>query len=237
MKPYKKILIMVLAVIVLAGAGVFGVRSHRKSNLNRLQTTTYDMPENYSQLPVNYSKYVYAFDPLDLEACVGSADYVFVGKIEKLVGTTYTDASYLENGKLTATPWTNYEVTVIKNIKGDLETGQTIPIRKFGGVAYGEEYLELIQDDTLPTVGETYIFLSDVDEKGELYVSGGAQTVSLFTMEGGNPSMTTKELDTARKETIAEYEKAFQNQNTQYRTYGERVCNYDKEALTAKTDK
>ena len=69
------------------------------------------------------SYYVDIYDPV---ALTSSADYAFVGNVVKNNGCEYEDGER---------PYTNYDIRVIKNLKGELRTDMDIPITKRGGIS------------------------------------------------------------------------------------------------------
>ena len=72
-------------------------------------------------LPIVYSHSDPSIDVHNPRALVGDADYVFVGEVVGVTGTEYTGAINY--------PYTNYEVEVLLNIKGELVL-EKIPVKK-----------------------------------------------------------------------------------------------------------
>jgi len=101
------------------------------------------------------------------------SDYVLVVRVEKYVRTRYPDSKLV--------PQTDYDVTILEVIKGNLEAGQKIPITKNGGIAKNRGYYGFYyNDDFMPEVGEVYVFLVSVDPDGKtLSVMGPHGTVPL----------------------------------------------------------
>jgi len=124
-------------------------------------------------IPVGYPEVTPPYDLSDPDLNVAARDYVFVGRIEKHVGTRHPDSQ--------ASPQTDYDVTALKMIKGNLEAGQEILITKQGGVSKDKSYVELFsEDDFMPEVGGVYIFLIAVLPDGEtLSVSSPYTTIPL----------------------------------------------------------
>lgn len=63
----------------------------------------------------------FAVDVDDPNETVGDADYVFLGRVDEDVDTLYKDPVTIETSdgaKEVSTPYTNYQVTVLQNIKG-----------------------------------------------------------------------------------------------------------------------
>ncbi|MDR2945055.1 MAG: hypothetical protein LBU81_08295 [Methanosarcinales archaeon] len=68
----------------------------------------------------------YAVDVSNPYELVGDADYVFAAKVDKMVGNTYNNPFVYSH--------TNYMITVLDNIKGELVADESIPIEKSGGL-------------------------------------------------------------------------------------------------------
>lgn len=124
----------------------------------------------------------YQFDINDFEMLVGYADFVFVGKVNKELGTLMKHGSEevetCEPINDPGTPYTNYEVIVEENIKGELITDKPIEIQKAGGYD-GEGRLVLFNNDLLPEEGKEYIFVVYVQQNGDLLASGENTTFLL----------------------------------------------------------
>jgi len=98
--------------------------------------------------------YPYDLDNPDLVAAC--ADYVFVGRVERYVGTRYLDTLPL--------PQTDYDVVILKVIKGNLESGQKIPITKNGGISKDKSYIDgYYNGEFMLETGVAYVFLVTVD--------------------------------------------------------------------------
>ena len=115
----------------------------------------------------------YVYDVSNPDLVVAFRDYVLVGRIERYVGTQYTDSP----------PYhcTNFEVTILEVIKGNLEAGQVIPIAKNGGISEDKTHVILNgESDFLPEVGGVYIFIISVcEDKKTLAVYDGYDVVPL----------------------------------------------------------
>ncbi|MGX7150587.1 hypothetical protein [Enterococcus ureasiticus] len=121
-----------------------------------------------------------------LEGKTLEADNIFVATLEEME-TTYPNPVYDENGKLISnTPKTNFKLNVIDNLRGDLPTGETIQAsRDYFGNGDGQEkgkFLTLIENDIIPEVGKTYVFLTFVLD-GELAILPGGEAPSNFPLE------------------------------------------------------
>ncbi|UOO38518.1 hypothetical protein IZU99_04505 [Oscillospiraceae bacterium CM] len=133
-------------------------------------------------IPTYYVHALYPINREDKQITVGDADYVFVGYVDKLVNTIYKYPLTIEteNGTKTVTsPYTNYYVTVLKNIKGNLQTNVSIPVQKNGGISEDGSMYIIPENDVLPQVNNTYIFLVYVQEDGTILVTGVNSNVKL----------------------------------------------------------
>lgn len=178
----KKILVTaatIALIICTAIASVTGLNLARTNKIEKIENTIYPITIDLDTAEKNYNELCWAYDIFDKAKHVGFMNNVFVGKVEKIMGTTYTDVSIDTFGKVSATPWTNYEVTVLGNIKGNLKTGITIPIRKWAGLEYGKTSISLFGGDTMPKQGRIYIFCAFADEEGELYIGCAESNIIL----------------------------------------------------------
>lgn len=60
----------------------------------------------------------------------------------------------------------------MENIKGELETDKPIPVQKAGGISEDGSSIVTFDDDVLPEVGQSYVFLAYAQDDGSLLVSG-----------------------------------------------------------------
>lgn len=127
------------------------------------------------KLPVSHLEGSFAINVDNPKETVGDADYVFLARVDQLVDTEYRYPVTIEtaNGtKEVTSPYTNYKVTVLKNIKGNLQTNTSMPITKSGGVDEDNASVILYEDDNLPVVKKIYVFLAYTQEDGTLLISG-----------------------------------------------------------------
>ena len=73
---------------------------------------------------------------------------------------------------LRGSPYTNYTIQVLENIKGELITDKPIPIVKQGGISEKQDAIYLFENDSLPSENSIYIFLAYAQEDGSLLISG-----------------------------------------------------------------
>ena len=211
----KKALCIIIVLALAVGGMAAGVSVYRKQKLNKIESTVYPLTVDVDTLDREEFSGCYAFDIFDLKKFVGFVDYVFVGRVEKLIGTSYRDVIYMDDGRISAIPYTNYMVTVVRNIKGKLQTGKPIPLAKHGGVSYDNKSLVIASGDSLPQEGGYYIFSGYADENGELYIVDPNSSVALDTSVAA--AKNSEKLDSA----IKEYVDAAKNQDTSVRL-GER---------------
>ncbi|MDR2945071.1 MAG: hypothetical protein LBU81_08375 [Methanosarcinales archaeon] len=164
---------------------------------------------------VNYLQNSYVIDVENPAELVGDADYVFVAEIEKLTGTAYRFPVMIldEDGKEieATTPFTEYQVSVIQNIKGDLVLNQTIPLQKKGGISKDNKTYTIPAGDFLPKEGTVYIFLAYAQDDGSLVVSGRNSVIELD--KDTDSEMIQKNYDRLRSDSqILTFQKAYENQ-------------------------
>ncbi|NJP40685.1 hypothetical protein HCH52_06420 [Oscillospiraceae bacterium HV4-5-C5C] len=127
-------------------------------------------------IPVDYLDASYSINVEDPRALMGDADYCIVARVTKLLGTDYRWPSDLE-GKTVTAPYTQYEVTIVQSIKGDLPEGTALDLYKSGGIAEDGSCYYLYNDDYLPAVGSTAVFfLYGQADDGSLLASGQGST-------------------------------------------------------------
>ncbi|MCG8539768.1 MAG: hypothetical protein MJA82_07480 [Clostridia bacterium] len=139
-------------------------------------------------VPIQHLQPSFKVDVNDLNELVGDADYVFVGYIDELVGTVYKNPVIIEteNGpKEVLDPYTEYSVTVIDNIKGNLKKDVPIPMQKTGGLSKDESMYLLYENDELPEVGEHYILVAHAQPDGSLLISGPNSSIVLDIQSQG----------------------------------------------------
>lgn len=138
---------------------------------------------------------------------VGDADNVFVGYVEKLEGTEYKYPVTIETEggtKEVSSPYTNYSITVVDNIKGKLKKNNAIPMQKSGGQSEEDKNLYLLyEDDFLPEEGKYYIFNAYTQPDGSSLISGPNSNIELDA---------NSKSEIVSSETYKEYKKAVQNE-------------------------
>jgi hypothetical protein len=175
----------IIIISLIATMSILSGCSSNK-NMDKIETETINVTDKVENiLPDDSIEYVnasYVFDIDNPQELVGFVDYVFVGHVDKNVGVEYVEAGEepSEEGIIISyDPYTTYNVTVLSNIKGELKTDVSIPLIKFGGLNKdGLSYL-LMDGDTFPQVGGTYIFTAKADENGELHLTGKNSNIPL----------------------------------------------------------
>ena len=89
-------------------------------------------------LPVDYAHAIYAYDTSTPENTAMASKYIFIAKVNKVLRTEYWNPVEVEVDENTTTtlydPFTVYSIDVIKNIKGELITSESIELMQYGGI-------------------------------------------------------------------------------------------------------
>lgn len=120
-------------------------------------------------------------EPAHPSEVIGYADYMFVGKVTRILGTEYLFPA--EKAGHLGTPATNYEIEVLRNIKGALKPG-AVYARKMGGISTGEKTIVLFNDgDFFPLPGGIYIFIANAPDGTPISLNGPHNHIPVFTPE------------------------------------------------------
>lgn len=115
-----------------------------------------------------------AMDYDDLDAMQDDADYVFVGKVLGGSLTVYGGDVTVKDEKgeslEVAKPYTDYNVAVIQNIKGNLTTQEPVRMEKQGGLTKNGMACCLFSWDMYPMEGEEYVFYVRQQGDGRLMI-------------------------------------------------------------------
>ncbi len=140
-------------------------------------------------LPISPMDGSFVVDMENPDATVGLVDYVFVAQVLSYDGVKYPDLTTMprDDGSFeqVGTPYSEYTIEVIDNLKGKLKKNQPLPIVKEGGIALNEKSVYLFEDDQLPQPGAFYIFLgfaqsdSSMLGGGSILISGPNSSVPL----------------------------------------------------------
>ena len=157
----------ILSIVLIVGMFFTGCAS--KNNASQLNT-------NVSNLPIHQIHASFVYYTYNIREAVGICDYVFVAKVVSCDGTEYRNVITTEdekgNPKEVGSPYTNYTIQVLENIKGELITDKPIPIVKQGGISEKQDAIYLFENDSLPSENSIYIFLAYAQEDGSLLISG-----------------------------------------------------------------
>lgn len=177
-----------------------------------------------SELPIETTTVSYGIDVDNPKEAIGSAHYVFVGRVDEVVETVYipldreNPEKAKEEDKL---PFTNYKVSVLENIKGELQQEVEIPLQKQGGITKDGAKVFMLEDDYLPKEGDICIFRTFVQIDGQM--TGEGKNSSILLQEGVDKTRSSEEykeagiyqeyveaakepVDSGRERSISEYD-------------------------------
>lgn len=151
----KKYFIIIIAILFCIALGILmGIKTSDKKN----EKYTY-----YNGLPVNKVHAMFMYDTSTPEIAIGVSDYVFVAKVNKILRTEYknpvTIETSLTTSKVVTTPYTVYSIDVIKNIKGELITTDSIEYMQYGGLNQDKKSYTFLEGGELLKEGEYYILM------------------------------------------------------------------------------
>ena len=175
MKKSRKIVLITVGIVaVLLVALLAEGNVANKLFADKLEGKIFEMKDPVSVINSEYQRSMvcveWMFDTGDKNKVVGFHDYVFVGEVKKVVGTGYSDVDFSDGLRMFSQPYTQYEIRVLKNLKGELITDRDIPLTKNDGAYLFGKRVSMMDGDNLPDVGECYIFICSADEKGELHI-------------------------------------------------------------------
>ena len=143
---------------------------------------------------------LYSYDTSIPEQAVGISDYVFVAKVNGIARTDYIDTGSVElsttGNKKIESPYTVYDIEVVKNIKGELLTSEPIEFMQYGGV----------NEDGFLETGKYYILLVNTfrEDGGTLETSDQNRIILLDDIENDE--------DVENSELVKRYEEAYKNE-------------------------
>ena len=192
MKKSKKIIIMsvIFVLIIVVAVGVYLFYS-------TMQNTT-------------ISSGMYMYDTSTPERAVGISDYVFVAKIDGIARTEYRNPITIETGlsssETRTTPYTVYNIEVVKNIKGELITSEPIEYMQYGGINEDGETYTFMEGTGLLETGKYYILMVGTFEGdgGIIEVTEPNRRILLDDVENDE--------DVENSELVKRYEEAYKNE-------------------------
>ena len=203
MKKSKKIVIITISIlaillVALLAEGDIATRLFADKFENRL----FPMKDPISIINTEYKRNLvcvdWAYDISDKRKVVGFHDYVFVGQVKKVVGTGYTDVDFSDGLRMFSQPYTQYEIRVIENLKGELVTDRDIPLTKHDGAYFFGKKVSMMEGDSLPDVGECYIFICIADEKGELNIGSLSSFCDIYLCKAEEYTGEEREIEIYR---------------------------------------
>ena len=181
MKKTMRIIVSIAVVLVVLFAGISISMNFFEKKLER---KIFPLKDPISIINTEYQRTVacvdWAFDVSDINKVVGFHDYVFVGQVKKIVGTGYTDVDFSDGLRLFSQPFTQYEIRVLENVKGELLTDRDIPLTKHDGAYYFGKRVSMMEGDSLPDEGECYIFICIADENGGLNIGNFSSFCDIY---------------------------------------------------------
>lgn len=205
----KNIMIIAVAAVLIASCA-FGIHL-------LIQNEDISVAEGnieIDKLPIFPMKGSFVYDVNNINEAVGISDYVFVGEVISNDGTVYKNIVTMEdengNPKEVGTPYTNYVIKVKDNIKGNLKKDLPIDILKHGGISQDNKSVIVFENDLLPKVNETYIFLGYAQKDGSILISGPNSNVPLTSSD--QQSNTLSKQNFSATDVYQQYQKAYQNE-------------------------
>ena len=194
---------------------------------NQNEVDTWETPLS---IDVQASSYMWAHT---LEGKILEADNVFVATVEDMP-TEYPDPIYDENNKLIgSTPTTVFKLKVLDNLRGQLPIGDVVQASRihFGegdGLSKGR-FITMIENDIIPEIGKTYVFLTKIIE-GNLVILPGGEDPSNFPLENAPMDLSKQSrsviqdiVDSSTK--VEEIEKQVENEKIVFDEIGDTLLN------------
>lgn len=163
----KKVKISILCIFLVAVIGTVGFLIWRFNHIPTkiVYTSSADTDVNLD-------------DPREV---IGVKEYVFVGKVEEVhdyytekLKRTFPDIIHYYDRE-----FTECVITIVANIKGELETGKTLSFYKTGGISPDRSCIVLSKNDIMPETGKYYIFTGGAHADGTMTGGGTNGTLEL----------------------------------------------------------
>lgn len=169
MKLIKKIVIPIIIFAIIVSVIWYWFVKKQYGNIDEQTVTT-----NILRL----------YNTSDPEITVNISDYVFIGKVNKILRTEYRNPVKVEldfyKTITQKTPYTIYEINVIENIKGNLIMDNPIEVVQYGGINESGKSYTVAKDAPLLNEDEYYLFMISVSsDTNELESSDKNRTISL----------------------------------------------------------
>ncbi len=207
-KEMKKKLKITLAVVVTASVMVLTVITGGYIRIRLMEGKLHPVTEPFSSMKVVPMCVDYIFPLDDIEKSIGWSDYTFIGTVEEILGTEYTNLEYILNenwfGLYDYDPVTHYRIKVKHNIKG------TAP-EEFTMLCHGGQLPNGMLSDmnrAMPEKDTTYVFMCTAADEGEsIYYH--------YSVYLGDKSWYERSDDVS--ESISRYEEYYKNQDLSVR--------------------
>lgn len=173
----KKLLITVLVLFAILSLGACTLKMNKTEEYELLQS---------NEIAINTIRATFVYNASNLKEVIGYADNVFVGEIQEYLSTDNTSSYEI--------PQTLYEVKVVENIKGKLQTDANIEIIKSGGLAKDRKSKSIYENDIMPVKNKQYIFIVFALKNGGLKAEGMNTTILLNSSDGYQSSAKYKEI-------------------------------------------
>jgi len=130
-------------------------------------------------LEIDYIEADHVIDIENMSEVIGFSDYVFVAKVEEEAGTIYRHIRETNSGRKIGEPYTQFKITIISNLKGQLKKNVPITIEQIGGELMDGKYLVLQEGDELLQVGNYYIISVSAGADDRLVMSSPTSNFKL----------------------------------------------------------
>ncbi len=156
-----------LAVIITAAVLTLSVIAGGQIKIKVTESKLHPVTEPFSSMETVPMCVDYIFPLDDIEKSIGWSDYTFIGTVEEIPGTEYTELEFIWNGNwfglYDSNPVTHYRIKVKHNIKG------TAP-EEFTMLCHGGQQPNGMLSDmnrAMPEKGNTYVFMCRAPENEE----------------------------------------------------------------------
>ena len=202
----KKRVIYILSAIVICVAVILCAAIVKfKSYSNKI----FPLPENADSIPVLQKEACYNFNPDDKTLMSGCSAFISVGFVENIKGTSYRDVTYID-GELYASPYTNYEIKILSDIKGKLTHEKLIPVIQYGGLSIDKKNIVVLSP--LLEEGKYYVLYFKVTSDGTIVLNDAYELFNISSDEACMDAINNMEENSLLYECF----KAYENENTEF---------------------